>query len=381
MTDLLLTLANQPAPAMAGGLPAGLPEDATVAQVSYAEHLWAVRNESLGAHRLDGSGDPEDFWELAARLAAAMDSSAGAVWHRSHAGDRLLRGSVKSDLSLDERLRLSPGEEAYLMPYGPIPEHSSLWMLPGQRAADSYGSWPAFQEHAGRRVALGGVQVKDRSRDVAWLMASWVSDGVVAEGGEVVLKATRAKHGIWKLPASSSVRSNASTLRSALGWSLVQLEGFPSAFLLQEYVPLEHEYRMFLVGGRPVTGAGCVEEFTPLYAGANPFDARTRRVRGVQFSLGEEELEAVELDEEMGPGAAGSPVEESPELVARYREAAAALAPKLPVEAVVVDFAHRPDRDEVVMVEANGLSNSGLYASQPSLVVEALLKTCGSPQS
>src|SRR3546814_9910538 len=47
-------------------------------------------------------------------------------------------------------------------------------------------------------------------------------------------------------------------------WFLVTYEGFKDCLFIGEVYEPTKEYRMIVVGDRPVTGAGCIEAFTPL---------------------------------------------------------------------------------------------------------------------
>ena len=367
MAGLLLTLANLPAPQVMGGLPLGLPPGASGQQIAYAEHLWATRCRLFGPHPADGTGDVEDFWEMAARLAAAVDAPAEEVWWRTHRGDCLLKGESASKLSVDERLALPAAHSEAILPYGPIPEGSSLWLRPEARFGDSYASWPLFREWARRPFAVGGVSTGSPESELSRIVASWVREGVVEEGEPVVVKAARAKHGLWQVPASASEEKSSAALSAAMGWTAVYMEGLAEAFIVQKFVKMQHEYRLFIVNGQLITGAGCVEEFTPLYQETAAFDVRTREDRAVRLSRGEEFDEWEET-------LTSSPVKERPALVRRYIAAGKCIAAGLSPAAVVVDLAYSPEQDAVLMVEANGLSNAGLYASKPALVAEALCR-------
>lgn len=46
-------------------------------------------------------------------------------------------------------------------------------------------------------------------------------------------------------------------------WEDVRFENEPDGVLVQERVDMRREYRVFVVGGQPVCGAGCVERCTP----------------------------------------------------------------------------------------------------------------------
>src|SRR3546814_13569928 len=61
-------------------------------------------------------------------------------------------------------------------------------------------------------------------------------------------------------------------------WFLVTYEGFKDCLFIGEVYEPTKEYRMIVVGDRPVTGAGCIEAFTPLDNIGDPFDDRMANI-------------------------------------------------------------------------------------------------------
>ena len=116
---------------------------------------------------------------------------------------------------------------------------------------------------------------------------------------------------------------------------------------------MEYEYRFFVVNGEVVTGAGCVEEFTPLNNRAQ-FDDRMRQVRSE-----------------------GGPVTSQPEILERYLSFAKQAASEFSAEGLLntysLDLATGSD-GQTLIIELNGLPNSGLYASDPHYVTRSLIE-------
>lgn len=220
---------------------------------------------------------------------------------------------------------------------------------------------------------LGGVGMDSPDSNVADVLATWVRQGLVEEGEEVLLKASEAKHGLWALPASASSEANHDALLHAMGWAYVRLESGANSVLLQKKIPMTHEYRMFMVDGKPVTGAGCLEETTPLWSTGEQYSNLTRESRAWTFTR-----EGDEEDWDRPDSAAPPPPSPNPELIKRYVEAAGLIGRGLPQEArtCVIDLAWDPEGEHVVMIEANSMGNSGLYASRPRLVTEAMVRHC-----
>jgi hypothetical protein len=148
-----------------------------------------------------------------------------------------------------------------------------------------------------------------------------------------------------------------SFLFEELDWALIHLDGLPDAYLVQERVPMRFEYRVFVVDGVPVTGAGCVDVHTP--------DDNT----GVAF------------DPVMQTSSADRTLVVDPVRAEEYRRFVDQVASEVQVEEpglimYVCDVATGPDGP--LVVEFNDLWNSGLYATDPSLVVAAMLRDCDS---
>jgi hypothetical protein len=126
--------------------------------------------------------------------------------------------------------------------------------------------------------------------------------------------------------------------------------------MVQESVPMRFEYRVFVVGHVPVTGAGCVEERTPLDRDpAEAFDPTVREHRGAP-------------DE---PACARPQVRDT--LVSFARLVAAELHREVPaMRDYVLDVA-LDDGDRPLVVELNARENAGFFACDPWTVVAALV--------
>lgn len=64
-----------------------------------------------------------------------------------------------------------------------------------------------------------------------------------------------------------------------LDWELCLLEDEPDAVLVQQRVRMRFEYRVQVIGGEPVCGAGCVERFTPADNRGERYDPRMEETR------------------------------------------------------------------------------------------------------
>lgn len=381
----------------------------------------------------DGTGDFEDFFEMAARLDAAVESKAIAsyvlVGRESHV--RVLREhpDVESFDTAPVDLFHDFLQSGSAIHYGPLSTVSPLNLHLDSRA-DRYHQTKVFADHAGRDTATGGYfsepDEASSCEQAIDLMAAFAQRG----HREVIVKHVRAKHGLWRIPTSTDPAENLRTLTDALGWSLIGLDGTAHGLGIQQVIPMTYEYRIFIVNGHPVTGAGCIEEHTPLDADETaPFSPLMRARRPIFIPTSEADLEA-HLDRagvgpstalgarpdagfEFGfddnlvacldeaatiPAAATTgpdgpvdqkphlseqprepvdPIESRPDLVAIYLDFATAFAAQAIEEdslptVYVLDVAI--SNDQALVVEVNALSNSGLYAAQPVHVTRAMVE-------
>lgn len=314
----------------------GIPASWTGAKRDQAEAILADVDaafpDMLGD--LDPDADIEDFWEDACRVSAAWRASGGNV--------------VAKD-SWRTRERWSPDE--MLRRLGPVASSEEG----GSHALDREIGHPLVHEHGGRGLKRGSLLGDPATDIVRWLAARHRDHGV-ARG---VVKLAERKKGIWSIELDSDPEVVKQRLLDAMDWTFIRLEGLEGAIFAQDAIDLQWEYRLFIVDGVVVSGAGCVEEFTPLDRAPEegPFGTRVRRIRG-HLHQGRP-----------------SAVEDRPEIVARLIEFGRRVAAEhggTVVIDVALDAAASLDGTPVV-IELNELPNSGLYASDPWLVTRALM--------
>lgn len=333
----LVSIVNRPAPAY---------RDATPAVQARREDLLALWSRHIGPAAEGGDGDYEDFYEQAIRLESALASfGADNVWlHLST--DR----ATAVNAGTGER---RPAEELEQLPrYGTQASllHQDVDMEQARLAADYY-RYEAFRTRAGRRVQLCGFGMEDPSSiELGDVLAGWVADGV----RRAFLKSVRVKYAAFPvdLPEGFRPEHGARAVFDELSYGAMSLEGQRDSRIAQEFVTMEYEYRVFVVGNTVVTAAGCIEEFTPLDNGYR-FDNQLRRHRQAK-----------------------SPVEPEPAIAGVLtnfaRNAVDALALEVPaLTDYVIDVALGPGGKPLV-VELNSLLNAGLYASEPARVTEAM---------
>ncbi|MCU6479072.1 ATP-grasp domain-containing protein [Arthrobacter sp. A2-55] len=333
----LVTIVPRPAPsAIRPGHEAGANE---------LQNLWY---RHMGTPR-DVESDYEEHFEQAARLQAALNGFGDDnVWLHIGGRDEL----AVRNLGTGETRQLS--ELAHLPRYGlqeGRPGHKVE--LKQERLAGKYALYPSFQQRAGRRSVLAGFGTED-DQDLEVVLGDLYAAGV----RKFFIKANVAKLGLWKFTAGEGLTPSElqrQFLDEDDGWTIVRHEGDRDFFQVQESVTMTHEYRMFIIGGQLVTGAGCVEEFTPLDNNGQPFDPKMRPHRN-----------------------SDGPVRDEPKILESYlefaRDAVSALSADVPdLHNYVMDLALGSDSRPLI-VELNGMLNAGLYASRPIEVTRALAR-------
>lgn len=312
--------------------------------------LAALWEKHVGPVPIDDYGDFEDFFEQAVRLDAAVKSvSLPGIWLTIN-GSKEAKNLESGETQPAENFKNSPH-------YGLLSTQDFLFHSSPDAVRDAqvdkYWQWDTFQRFAGRDVISTGfgssIQGKDLMNEIFTLYKTGVE--------RFFIKETKTKAGIWviELAEDLSYEEVYKIVDVELEWSLVRNEDREDCFLVQPHTSMRNEYRFFVVDNTLVTGAGCVEEFTPLNNQAQ-FDAQMREHRNWNHE----------------------PITSQLELLGKYRKFAENVVRHLKEEkpeigSYVLDIA-RSISGEPMIVEFNSLLNSGLYASQPARVVAALVE-------
>ncbi|WIE81341.1 ATP-grasp domain-containing protein [Curtobacterium sp. MCSS17_016] len=295
-----------------------------------------------------GDDDFEEFYEEAARLDAAVYAFLPRrVWMAEYAD-----GTARN-LGTGEVVPLS--QVQHLRRYGGQPASWTTGVPPVTSEGDieRYHEFAAFTENAGRPVLLAGHDIDGRGLELLDAIRQVAAAGY----DKVVVKVTKAKHGLTTLDVSDGLLDDQALTRKLydeLDWVLMSHGGRVNAFLVQGFVSMRFEYRFFIVDGLPVTGAGCIVAHTPANHRWEAFDTRVQEYR-------------------FDPT---SPVIEDDALVRRLTSFAVKVANQWKRErpdlgTAVIDVA-LDEQDEPLVVEFNGILNAGLYASDPRAVTVAL---------
>jgi hypothetical protein len=309
--------------------------------------LWDTH---VGGGSRDELGDFEDFFEQAARLEAVIATYPLHLIYLTIQGERTARNlETGQTVHVDElgditRFGLQASYDLAMNPH-----------LRNEAAADNYMSWDAFKKFAGRTIDYCGSYVDDP--DVMDFTDRLFTRYQAGER-RFFIKSVAVKKGLWDITLPDTINT-IKDLESFLiqdehmmGWALASASGSRHAFVIQDYTPMSYEYRFFVVNHQLVTGAGCVEEFTPL-DNTQLFDPKMRENRK-QVSTVTMEPELLTAYYEFAQQVVDAVREENPQ-VSNY------------VLDVAVDVHGNP-----LVVEFNSLLNSGLFASSMFSVVESI---------
>jgi hypothetical protein len=326
--------------------PTPAPREDPPALEARKDQLLSLWSRYVPAQENDGEGDYEHFYEQAVRLEAALESfGAENTWLviSTDPGTAVNAGTDED----------RPAAELQHLPrYGvqPSKRHQDVDMEQARLAGDYY-LYEAFLSRAGRRLAVCGFNLEGRGAELGDVLAGWAAEGA----SRAFLKSVSIKQFAFpvELPGDFRPEDGGTLVYDALDYGAMYLEGAPESIIAQEFVAMEYEYRVFVVGNTVVTAAGCIEEFTPLDNRGDAFDDQLRRLRQAK-----------------------TPVVSQPPMAAFLlefaRDAVAALAREVPgLTDYVIDVALGPGGAPLI-VELNSLLNAGLYASQPTRVTEAM---------
>lgn len=308
--------------------------------------------------------DFEDFTEEAYRLDAALQGFGPEnVW--------ITGATPFSDITNEQMFNAVSGEvtdrpsdtlPGYIFDYYGMQRSTRSHLgspLPQEMAADQYMYSSTFNKFAGRKIEIAGYYSK---RNDIFEVIKRMYDGGVRK---FFVKLCQTKAGIFRFSFGLDDETNGeltlATIREIVDAEVSdhvmhRLES-NNVFMVQEDVDMTYEYRMFMVESKAVTGAGCIEEFTPLDNLGNDFDARMRKHRNEDEPL-KEALAYLEIYRSLAQDVALSYAQEIPE----FRN-------------YVLDFALVSDAEhgfKPVLIEVNGLLNCGLYATRPIAVTTAL---------
>lgn len=197
-----------------------------------------------------------------------------------------------------------------------------------------YWAWEGFLSNARRSIQV--LDLDGAKKRVAEIHAA---------GRDAFVKATMPKFYASIVPRGTTLSRHL----DALVYSFIDRG---PCLIVQERVEMKHEYRLFVVDGEPVTGAGTVFSHTPddNLAPFNPL---------VSLSPSDDDCTSDEA------------------LVGRYLDFARQVIPLMPIDSFSLDVAIIDGEIGIVELNPLMLGQIGLFACDPSLLTAAVLRSCG----
>lgn len=290
---------------------------------------------------VDDHADIEDFWEDLARTAAAIRAA------------RELGTDFIDCSSQSAKNTWTAGQMPFRL--GPVFVAEEASHNP-----DTLIDHPIVNKHGGRFMRLAGYTDEPgelaADDDVVQIAHSRARAGVE----RVVIKMADSKKGIFTLDLHPTITEQEISEQllgdDDFGWVFIRLAGREKTMLIQDWIPMACEYRLFVVDGQIITAAGCIEEFMPYsrLTVDQDTDLRLRRNRGNSVIGGQ-----------------ASDLVEDPETVDALLAFGAGVAEEFD-GTIVIDVARNAETDELIVVELNTLPNAGLYASNIDTLYLAL---------
>lgn len=310
-------------------------------------NTWTTTFGPLNHH---DDGDFENFVETMARF-----DSAWRAFGPQNTMIRHLTSEHESSLHRFDGVVVVPTDEVAApapdFVFGPVSSWGSGHGQDAEQAsdpADNYWHIPAFKELSARKWMLAGYFPDDPNHpDILEAIQELFDQGV----RRFVVKGTSSKTmlEIFELTVRpTEMYSSSSEIPGEITDGVQHLEGRSEVFLVQEFISMNNEYRFFMAGNQPASGAACIEDFTPLDSRGTAFDVRVERRR--HGGAIREDQEVVHRMLEFAQSAGKLMHEQAPALGTAW----------------VMDLAINPTTDQVVLIELNPARNSGLYASSPT---------------
>jgi hypothetical protein len=209
------------------------------------------------------------------------------------------------------------------------------------KIARRYFESPIFQNHAGRNMILCDFNTAQMAQSIMKL-----------EGDQAFLKFTLPKAIPNHIIKNTNKEEIERTLMEKYGYHLAYYEDQKNGALVQQYVPMHWEYRVFVIDGIPVTGAGCVECQTPLDNQKlfNPTMEKTRN-KGV--------------------------IEKQEKFVDLYREFATAITKQFKEKEGLLNYTldlYLDNKQQPHIIELNPVYNAGFYACNYPVLLDKIVE-------
>lgn len=216
--------------------------------------------------------------------------------------------------------------------------------------AEKYYNLETFKKYAGRNILIGSF---DRDNDHYDDIMKSLNDG------NYLIKTCATKY-MPLIPFSITDRKLFvdKDMMDSLLLASVHMEGSKDGVIIQDDIKMYYEYRLIVVDNEIVSGAACIEEFTPFdRISDDVYDPQLRKIRGNNDIINNKDsAEVIEKYKNVCPQIVSEFKNEIPDM-------------KNYIMDVFID-----EFGDVGIVELNPFRNFGLYANDYNKVAKKLLK-------
>lgn len=317
-----------------------------------------VKTEIPFANELEDDGDYEEFYENYMRLyyVALNYPRENIVIRRGHI---YINFDTKQTLTEEETTAL------YKEPHFIYGMQREIEKDIEELKVSYYGDSPSYIKYANRHVKQVGFPEEYESEEepLADKENGLIYIKELRNKGihKFVIKDVRPKHGLYIIDLTNVPNTDEGFIEYIKtyfeenydDWGMFNLMNNRPSQLVQEFKQMKNEYRFFVINGELVSGAGCIEEHTPL--------ANTK-----QFNTLVEEYRSK------------SEITDNPVLIERYLKLATEIVAlttetEPTVKSYSLDMCLYED-DTIGMIERNEYHNSGFYAQDINSIVKAVIK-------
>lgn len=217
-----------------------------------------------------------------------------------------------------------------------------------QNGADYYNLEPAFIQNSGRLVDTFQYDRKVPQSFFKQLLFRMSSISSLSDDSDIFLKSQASKRYSERFSHDEIVEAlNQPDHLSDKMIDLAYSSEVYSSFIITNFIEMHDEHRFFVINNKIIDGSRTVASYTPVKHGALGYQQNMRRY-------------------------AGHVNQELYHFASKMVQEIAATSKTLREQPYVIDVAYT-DHQEPIIVEFNPFYNSGLYSTNPRLLLDALL--------
>ncbi len=267
-----------------------------------------------------------------------------------------IEGKPCRDMLIGRQLRSDPMNFMYF-DFG--------WPSKSGELANHYSELASFRRNAGRKLRLADMPGdREGAGDRKVVFPGGANSTPLGEAmldfanGECIVKQVYPGKSLplctYEVGADTTEQDAEQMFFDDVGFHFARFEGDPAALLVQERVQMQHETRFFVINGKVVTAAACIEAHTP------------QQNRGDLFDL------TFEVDRNKGDIIQSRPI--GKKLWNFAKKVVQEIGEEAPeMQHYVIDLATGADGDPLV-IELNPAAQSGLYAVHTKSMMQAIVE-------